>query len=76
MGKGGHANRVLDFGVHKGKWLGSVPDSYLKWCLDQEWFESRYPQWVGPFEDELAWREEVGVSVDGEGRPKSGWRRK
>ncbi len=38
--------------------IGTVPSSYLRWCLESDWFEEKYPHLVEPFEEELAWRDE------------------
>jgi uncharacterized protein (DUF3820 family) len=37
--------------------IGDVPSSYLRWCLEQDWFERKYESLVEPFEEELAWRD-------------------
>ena len=33
--------------------IGDTPSSYLKWCLEQDWFEGKYEELVEPFEREL-----------------------
>lgn len=32
-----HDDSLMSFGVHKGKRLGDVPDSYWRWFLRQDW---------------------------------------
>jgi len=54
---GDQAEKRLTFGKYRGQQLGDVPESYLRWCLDQEWFEKQYPDMVDPFESELRFRD-------------------
>jgi len=50
----------LTFGKHRGTSVGNTPSSYLKWCLEQDWFENKYGELLEPFEEELNWRTEYG----------------
>ena len=46
--------------------IGRTPTSYLRWCLEQDWFERRYEDLVGLFEEELAWRTHWGKNFEDE----------
>lgn len=55
---------TINFGKYKGFDLEDVPDSYLKWVLQQEWFDGEdWERLRGKVEDELEYREEYGVNV-------------
>lgn len=47
----------LPFGKHTGEPISNVPSSYLKWCLEQDWFEDKYEDLIRSFEEELNWRD-------------------
>lgn len=53
---GDYGEEVVPFGKHAGKQVGDVPESYMRWCLDQEWFETQYPELMVAFENELRFR--------------------
>ena len=61
---GEYGGKIMSFGKYKGRFLCDVPDSYLHWCLGQDWFEEKYPVWIAPMEGELTWREEQDVTVE------------
>jgi uncharacterized protein (DUF3820 family) len=61
---GEHGELIVDFGKYRGCTLAEVPDSYLRWCLEQDWFEGKYAEYVEPFEDELRWRDVMEVRVE------------
>jgi len=61
---GSYGELVIPFGKFKGYSLAEVPNSYLRWCLEQDWFEEKYEDLVEPFEDELAWRDSMGVKIE------------
>lgn len=54
---GDYGEVVVPFGKHKGEQVGDLPVSYMRWCLDQEWFEEQYPDLVTAFENEIRFRE-------------------
>jgi len=57
----------IPFGKYRGTSLESVPDAYLKWLLEQEWMEEKYPNERELVEGELEYREKWGLHVkDGE----------
>jgi len=61
---GEYGEFVIKFGRYRGRALAEVPNSYLRWCLEQDWFEERYLDHVEPFENELQWRETWGIKVE------------
>lgn len=63
---GGHADLVMPFGKYQGMYLHAVPDGYLHYMLSEDWFEGKYPKLVEAFEDELVWRKEQRVTVEGD----------
>jgi uncharacterized protein (DUF3820 family) len=40
----GYEDIEMPFGSHKGELLADIPSSYLKWILDQEFVEEKYPK--------------------------------
>ena len=44
MPEKGYEDIEMPFGSHKGELLADVPNSYLKWILDQEFVEEKYPR--------------------------------
>jgi uncharacterized protein (DUF3820 family) len=38
----GYEDIEIPFGMHKGKLLADIPNSYLAWLLDQEFVEVRH----------------------------------
>lgn len=35
---------IMPFGKFKDEMLMDIPRSYLEWCLEQDWFEEKYPK--------------------------------
>ena len=54
---------VMTFGKHKDKDIEEVPDSYLRWMIDQEWAEDRYPELVEAANVELKYRSDFNKHV-------------
>ena len=54
----------VPFGKYRGHAIGNVPSSYLRWCLEQDWFERKYEELIEPFEQELAWRDQFDVHFE------------
>ena len=50
----------IPFGKHVGDQIGDLPESYMRWCLDQDWFEKQYPELVEAMENELRFRDKWG----------------
>lgn len=51
-----HDDTCLTFGKFRGRSVSNTPSSYLKWCLEQDWFDRKYEELVPFFEEELNWR--------------------
>ena len=47
----------MKFGKFRGKSLAEVPSSYIRWCLEQNWFEEKYEELIDTFGEELQWRD-------------------
>lgn len=47
---------TLTFGNYNGQDIESVPSDYLKWLLESDWFEKKYPELVEEIDTELAYR--------------------
>lgn len=62
MSKGGYATVKLPFGKYKGQVIGSMPSGYLKWLLEQDWFEDN--EEFEPVQDEMQWRKENNIYIE------------
>jgi hypothetical protein len=47
---------ILTFGTHKDKDIEDVPSSYLRYLLESNWFDEKYPELVKEVEEELGYR--------------------
>lgn len=56
MSPGRHEDMAMPFGKHKGELVADIPDSYLRWLLDQEWVENDYPDLHEQLEIEYGYR--------------------
>lgn len=57
----------LRFGKYFGKPISNVPSSYLRWCLEQDWFEKKQgEEMVLYFEQELDWRDQMDQHFEDE----------
>lgn len=43
--------------------VSMIPNSYLKWCLEEDWFERKHPELINIFQEELNWRETWNVKI-------------
>jgi uncharacterized protein (DUF3820 family) len=64
MMPGSLGDTVVWFGKYKGCSMAEIPNSYLRWCLGEEWLEEKYPTLLGAFEDEMIWRESSGIIIE------------
>jgi len=55
---------VITFGRFKGHRIGEVPDSYLIWLSESDWFEKKFPDLQERVNEELAFREDQGLRID------------
>lgn len=60
VGKANHAKTTMPFGKHKGEEVTDLPDQYLEWLSEQEWFEEKYGFLYKLVNDERTTREEQG----------------
>ena len=56
--------KPLSFGKHKGKDIEDVPSSYLRWLLDQKWFEVSQKDMVKPIETEMKFRDKFNTHFE------------
>ena len=47
---------IIFFGKYKGKDIEDVPSSYLKYLLESDWFDKKYPDLVKEMDKELKYR--------------------
>jgi len=59
---------ILPFGNHKGQDIESIPSDYLKWLLESDWFDKKYPELVEEVEDELKYRDDWDKHFYSKGR--------
>ena len=59
-----HRLCVWPFGKFKDKEIDLLPNRYLKWILQQDWFLSEYPNLSNVVLEELKWRKEQGVVIE------------
>ncbi len=45
-----------NFGKFRNKDIEDVPDSYLVWLLETDWFDKKFPALVKPIDEELKYR--------------------
>ena len=61
-------NIFLSFGKYgpgaERKPVSMIPNSYLRWCLEEDWFERKHPELVNVFQEELSWRSLWGVKIE------------
>lgn len=48
---------ILPFGKFKGKDIVDCPSSYLKWLLEQEWFENEHTKLYKATKEEYKFRD-------------------
>ena len=59
---------ILHFGKFKGLDIEDIPSDYLKYLVESDWFEDKYPDFVKPIEDELAFRDRWNSHFYGEAK--------
>jgi uncharacterized protein (DUF3820 family) len=68
MGKLGHGmsegTAVMSFGQYRGCSISEIPDSYLKWLSETDWFEKKYPKLQEAINAELAYRYDTGSELE------------
>lgn len=58
-------DEYLPFGKSRNEHLmiSELPDSYLRWLLEQDFFERDYPERIEPIQNLLNWREQMGIKI-------------
>lgn len=65
LGRGmSEGTAVLPMGKFRGQAIAEVPDSYLQWLSEQDWFEKKYPDLQERINEELEYREMTGGSLE------------
>jgi len=60
---GDHRRCIWPVGKWKDKEIDIVPNSYILWCLEQDWFLDKYPNFSNIALAEMEWRDKHGVEV-------------
>lgn len=55
---------VLPFGKFRGCRIGEVPDSYLVWLSENDWFEKKYPDLQERINEELGFRDSQDIHIE------------
>jgi hypothetical protein len=54
----------IPFGKHKGELLADIPNSYLEWLLEQDFFEEKFHQHWLMSKKELEYRKKFNIYID------------
>jgi uncharacterized protein (DUF3820 family) len=54
----------LTFGKYNGVLIADIPNQYLGWIMDQNWFCSQYPGIAKQVEIELIYRNKFDIIID------------
>lgn len=57
---------ILPFGKNKGKAIEDVPDNYLCWLLEQEWFCDKFSDKLPIIHKELQYRDDHDLHIKDE----------
>lgn len=68
----------LPFGMFRDTDIEDVPDSYITWLLETDWFDKKFPQLVKPLDEELKYRQKWGYKINRAGdkeeiKERSAW---
>jgi hypothetical protein len=61
---------ILPLGKYRGKDIEDVPNWYLNFLLEQEWFISRFSDKIPVVEKEIQYRERFDIMIKDEERVK------
>ena len=64
VGRESYRDMKIPFGKHKGELLADIPNSYLEWLLDQEFFEEKFQQHWKMTKKELEYRDKFNIYVE------------
>ena len=54
---------TIPFGKYKGEQITEIPDEYLEWLLDQDWFKDKFKSHYDTITAELTTRQEQGTEI-------------
>ena len=60
---GSKGNFIMPWGKYKGEEMSEIPDSYLRWCLEQDWID-KWPKVINAMQDELAYRDANNIEIE------------
>lgn len=53
----------IPFGKHRGELLADIPNSYLEWLLEQEFFEEKFPEHYTMSKKEMEYRRKFNIYI-------------
>lgn len=53
----------IPFGKHKGEIVADIPNSYLEWLLDQDFFEEKFSQHYEMAKQEMDYRNKFDIYI-------------
>lgn len=59
-----YEDKPLPFGKYKGELIADLPNGYLEWLLDQEWFEEKFVDLWKLTKKEMGYRERFDIVID------------
>lgn len=54
----------IPFGRYRDKLIADVPNNYLNWLLDQDWFCIKHPVILEQIKIELSYRKKFNITVE------------
>lgn len=54
----------IPFGKHKGELLADIPNSYLLWILEQEFYEEKFHEHWSMTKQELEYRKKFNIYIE------------
>lgn len=63
MGKS-YEDMKIPFGKYSGKLLADIPNSYLAWLLDQDWFFQSHPLLADMAKKESDYRKKFDIEIE------------
>ena len=53
----------MTFGKYNGTLICDIPDNYLNWLLDQDWFCSKFQMELEQIKIELKYRKDFNIKI-------------
>lgn len=54
---------LIPFGKFSGKDIDEIPNTYLRWLVEQDWFEKQYSDLLTEVESELEYRNRWDIVI-------------